>query len=304
MALPLSFDRVLAALQRLSPSFPSTDADKDAGCELHAIAVPIGRAADRVDAAIDEIFPDTASDPSRWERLLRLPVRPTDAISQRRARLLSVLRRSSGPRLDQLRAMLAPVLDLAPEDLAFYEATRAQIEAALTLTTGAISAPLVSGAAAELGAYWPGAVDDPGVRIYIAVDAAGAYPFTLTAPDGTSWASATALATPAAWYQSPREVFRGKRAGGRWRLAIAPTGGVGHLTEFRIMVPNDVDARQIYYFAAYRDPSLGGAPDIAEATRLLRKTALAHMEARVIERRAFIAGDAHSLAGREPAGVL
>jgi hypothetical protein len=150
---------------------------------------------------------------------------------------------------------------------------------------------------ASLGKPWPGEVDDTGVRVYIDVNTISGSTVTLTSPSGTSWA--ITLTSTAAWYWD-RETFTGETAGGKWTLSYTAAGGT--LTSWKLIVSNDVDAGQIYNFYAYRDPDLDGDPDITEAQRLFRRTALAQMWSFVIESLDFACDDEHSLCDRDPLG--
>jgi len=75
------------------------------------------------------------------------------------------------------------------------------------------------------------------------------------------------------------------------------------LTEFRLLVSNDVDSGQIYNFFVLRDPTLPGTADLVEAQRQFNRTALANMRAFVIETLSLTHGDSHSLMGRDPMGA-
>lgn len=302
MSAPLSLGRVLALLKRLSPSWPSLDADKSTGKEMGSIATVIAMAADAVDALVDEVFPDTTTMLiDRWEVITRNPVRPSDDIDVRRARVLSVLRRLSGPRIDQLEKMLAGPLGIDVSDMVWVEQLRSYVEEALTLTTGIVALAVPATAPAmtvQLGKPWPGVVDDFGVKVYLNLSSYGTTVATLQSPTGTVW---TITVTGTGWYQE-RVLFDGEIAAGLWTLRIyddsAPT-----LNEFRLLVSNDVDSSRIYQFFVLRDPDLDGTADLIEAQRLLHRTALGNMRARVVETLAFKTGDPHSLTGRDPLGA-
>lgn len=302
MTAPSSLSRILATLRRNSPPWPSTEPDTAVGKELNSFATGIGRAADRVDAVPDEIFPDSLTENiERWEKVTRNPVRTGDAIADRRTRVLSVLRRVAGPRLSQLATVLAGPLDLDEDEIEFVEMLRSYIEEALEETTGTVSFAVPTsapGLTIDLGKPWPGVVDDFGVKVYVACSSFGTTVATLTSPAGTVW---TVPVTASGWYQT-RTTFEGERAGGSWRFEIRDSGGPT-LTEFRLLVSNDVDSGQIYNFFVLRDPNLPGTPDLVEAQRLFRRTALGNMRTFVIERMAFTVGDEHSLVGRDPVGV-
>ncbi len=302
MTAPASFDRVLALLRRLSPVWPSTDDDTMVGLELRSIATALGLATDRLDTALDEIFPDTTDELApRWEKVTRVATRRGDALSVRQARILSVLRRESGPRVDQLGKVLASILDLDVQELIFVEPLRSYITDALTQTTGVVAWAVPTtdpGLKFDLGKPWPGVVDGAGVSVYIALDAWTSAVATLTGPDGTVW---TIPATATGWY-STRSVFLGKPAGGAWKFDIYDTGAPT-LTETRLLVSNDIDSAQIYNFLVQRDPDLPGTPDLVEGQRVFHHVALGHMRAFVIERLSFICGDPHSLCGRDLIGA-
>jgi hypothetical protein len=250
------------------------------------------------------VFPDTTEDLiERWEKVTRIASRPGDDIEVRRARVLAVLRRSSGPRLDQIRKMLAGPFDLDEDDIVFVEMLRSYIDEALTETTGTISVavPTVStGVKLTLGKPWPGVVDDYGVSVYLDIDNDTGLTVTLTSPSGTIWTVPVEDTT--IWY-STRTDFLDETAGGHWVLKIYRAGGATTLREFRLLVSNDVDSGWIYNFYAQRDADLSGTPDLKEAQRQFHRMALAQMRAFVIERLAFIHGDEHSLHGREPHGA-
>jgi hypothetical protein len=303
MSAPASYARVLAALKRISPSWPSTDTTKSVGKELGTIATAIGMAADRIDSVLDEIFPDTTTEEiERWERITRVPVRIGDDLATRRTRILSVLRRVSGPRIEQLEKMLSGPLDLDPEDMIWIEPLRSFIEEALTETTGIVALSVPSSdppLIVQLGKPWPGIVDDAGVQVYIAMSSVGTAVATLTSPSGTTWTIPVDATT--GWYFTRTE-FTDEAAGGQWTLKITDNGSPT-LTEFRLLVSNDVDSAQIYNFFVLRDPGLSGTADLVEAQRLFHRTALGNMRAFVIETLAFTVGDSHSLVGRDPVGA-
>jgi hypothetical protein len=295
-----SLARTVATLKRLHPSFPSVATDKIAGKELASIAEPASMIMDRLDALLLELYPDTADELlSQWEGICRIATRTADSLAVRRDRILSVLRRVSGPRLDQLQIVLAPSFDLTPEEIIFIEPLRSFIEEGLTrtdLTTYAITA---SPTLITFREYWPGEVDIGGVWIYVQLSALGTPTITVTSPDGTVWAPVITSAD--GWYNT-KTIFRGETAGGDWVISVA-NGSAVNLTELRLMVSNDIDSAQIYNFYAFRDPLLSGTPDLIEAQRLFHRTALAHMNAKVIQSMSFIVDDPYSLVDRDPVGV-
>jgi hypothetical protein len=295
-----TLERMKALLRRLSPSWPSTDPDTRVGKELDTIAATLVPVVEPLDGALDEIFPDTTTQLiDRWERITRNPVRTTDTIEARRARVLAVLRRTAGPRLDQLEAMLSGPLDLAVDDIIFIEQIREFINEGLTQTDARVRALSVTPVVARMGKPWPGLVDDTGVRLYVRLSDAVVPVVTLTGPSGATWT--VPVDAVEGWYET-RTAFDGLPAGGRWDVTLTAPSSV-NVEELRLLVSNDVDASQIYNFFVYRDPDLAGDPNIPDAQRLFARTALAQMNAHVIERMAFIVGDAHSLVGREPVGV-
>ena len=75
------------------------------------------------------------------------------------------------------------------------------------------------------------------------------------------------------------------------------------VTEARLLCRTSSTRGRFYNFYCYRDPALAGTPDLIEAQRLFGRTALAHMRAFIIQSLAFVAGDPHSLAGRDPVGA-
>jgi hypothetical protein len=300
MTAPSSYARILAALKRISPPWPFTDTDTSVGMELGSIATALGMAADPLDGALDEVFPDTTTELiDRWEQVTRVPTRTADAIADRRTRVLSVLRRSSGARLDQLEKMLAGPFDLDIEDIIFVEQLRQFIDDALTNTITGTWAITGTARTFNLGKPWPGDVDDTGVRVYVAISALGTPTVTLTSPEGTTWA--VPVTATSGWYEN-RDDFLDERAGGKWTLSVA-NGSAVNLTEAALLVSNDVDAAQIYNFFAYRDPNIAGDADITEAQRLFRRTAHGHMNAAVIQSLAFTVDDEYSLVDRDPVGV-
>lgn len=301
MTAPASLSRIKAALRRISPVWPSTATDTSVGKELDSIATAIGTAADPLDDALDEVFPDTTDQLiDRWEAVTRVPTRTTDALATRRTRVLSVFRRLSGPRLDQLEAMLAGPLDLNTDDILFVEPLRQFIEDALTVTDTTDYALTSTPTYVQLGRPWPGVVDDTGVTIYLERNnAVGTPDFTLTSPAGTVWV--IPFSGTSGTY-STRTDFLGEAAGGRWTLTASTAGAATSLIETHLLVSNDIDAAQIYNFFALRDADLAGTPDITEAQRLFHRTALGHMNAHVIERLEHIVDDTHSKCDREPVG--
>ncbi len=300
MTLPASRSRILAALRRLSPVWPDTSDDTSVGKELGSCATAIGLAADCVDTTLDEAFPtSTVQLIDRWERVTRNPVRPADDIAVRRARVLGVMRKLSGPRIDQLGSMLIAPLDIDISDLLFIEQTRELVEPGMINTLVADFAITGTPSGISMGKPWPGLVDDTGVSLYLAMTTLGTPTVTLTSPLGTVW---TVPVTAAIGWVSTRDLFVGEPAGGLWTVSVA-NGSAVTLSEVRLLVSNDVDAAQIYNFFAYRDPDLAGTPDILDGQRLFHRTALGHMNSHVIERMAFVVDDEHSLVDREPVGT-
>lgn len=301
MTAPASLSRIKAALRRISPVWPSTATDTSVGKELDSIATAIGTAADPVDDAFDEQFPDTASQLlDRWEKVTRVPTRTSDSDAVRQTRILSVLRRTNGPRLDQLENMLAGPFDLAVDDIVFIEATRAAIEEAQISENAGTYALTSTALRVELGKPWPGVVDATGVRLYILRDnAIGTPVITLTSPAGTIW---TVPFTGTEGTYENRSAFLGQIAGGKWTLTASTAGGATSLISLSLIVSNDIDSSAIYNFFALRDADLAGSPDLVEAQRLLHRTALGHMRAQVTERMESIVDDTHSRVDREPTG--
>lgn len=293
--------RIKAALRRLSPSWPSTEPDTSVGKEIDSIAASYTPVADLLDEVIEELFPDgTTKLVARWEKIARQLARPGDTIDMRRERIQAVLRRLSGPRLDQLAKMLSGPFDLSVDDIIFVEPLRSMIEDGMTQTNVSTWALSASPTLIKMGLPWPGVIDDFGVRLYIATDNPLDQPtIVVRSPNGTTW---TILFVANGWYVADT-LFVGERAGGHWSLTATTAGGPTSITELRLLVSNDVDSAQIYNFFALRDASLPGTPDIATSQRLFAHTALGHNNAQVIERAAFIVGDPHSLCGREPVGV-
>lgn len=295
-----TYDRLFAMLRRLSPPWPSTDEDTSVGRELGSIASAMTPAAERVDDLWNELFPDRASETlARWEFITRTPIRTSDDDATRQARILSVLRRASGPRIDQLGKMLAAVMDLDVGDIQFIEQLRSDIEAVLTHTDSTVRALSGTPTLVSMGEPWPGVVDDTGVRLYVKLSALGTPTVTLTSPQGTTWT--VPVDSTEDWYET-RSTFLDDLAGGRWTVSAA-NGSAVNLEELRLLVSNDIDAAQIYNFFAYRDPGLAGTPNIPESHRLFHRTALGHMNSHVIESLAFTVDDPYSLVDRDPVGV-
>ncbi len=311
MALPASIAIVLGALKRHSPAWPAIFDDLSAAArELHAFAVPIARVNDVVNLLLQEFYPDTTVYlMARWERLYGVPVRPQDdRETVRRQRLLARIARVDGNQLARLAKVLAASFGLTEEQVQFIEVLRSQIDTALTLTSS-FSVPMSiagTGLVTALGAPWPGVIDDQGVRVYTNTTGIGGFAFgTLTSPKGTVWNLPLDLAGAAAQWCETRTVFKGEPAGGRWELLYNDVGGAGSRTmsQWKLFVSNDVDARQIYHCYALRDVNLAGALDIDEAQKLFITTAMAHLRTTVCERAAFIVDDPHSLVDRDPIGV-
>lgn len=302
MSLPASFARVLAMLKRISPPWPSTDDDTSVGAELGSIAVAVGMATDPLDGVLDEVFPDTTTQLlPRWEAVTRIPSRTGDSLDVRRARVLAVLRRTSGPRLDQLAKMLSGPLGIDADDMIFVEGMRSFIEDALIQDTGGINVGLsATPSVFSLGKPWPGVVDDAGVSVWLDLDPLDGQQVTVTAPNGTSW---TFTPTVTQDWTRNRTTFTGIPAGGTWTVSIVDALGGTVLSQLKLLVSNDVDSGQIYNFFVLRDPSLPGVADMTEAQRLFHRTALANMRSFIIETMAFTVGDSHSLVGRDPVGV-
>jgi uncharacterized protein YmfQ (DUF2313 family) len=307
---PLSYDRVLSALRYLFPwettiTRPAGVApavgDTKIGRELGTLAWIAARANDRVEAVLAEVFPDTSDESlARWEFITRTATNESLTITQRRARVLSVLRRSGGVQLDRLAAMLYGVLGLtSPNDVQFQETTRAQIDAGLTIESDVMNVAIPAGGSplvVGLSAPYPGFVDDYGVQVYIQVSAIGSPVVLLESPDRLTAAGVTL--TAAAGYYEHRVAFFGKQAAGEWRLHLTDSSGGKTLTRWAIRVSNDVDSGQIYNFFAYRDMGLPGTPDLLEAQRLFNRSALGHMSPSVITKEEFVVDD--SLVDREP----
>lgn len=293
--------RVLAALRRLSPVFPDTSDDTAAGKELTSISVALEPVADSVDAVAVELFPDTATTATidRWERVTRTPIRTSDSIAERRTRVLAVLRRSSGARIDQLEKMLAGPLDCLTTDLLFVERLRSSIDDSLTNTLTGTFAITSTALKLDMGKPWPGVVDSTGVRLYLAISSLGTPTVTVTSPAGTVWT--VSVTATAGWYAN-RDDFTDEAAGGKWIVSVA-NGSAVNLTECRLLVSNDVDSAQIYNFFAYRDPVVAGTPDITEAQRLFKRTALGHMNAHVGQSLSFKCDSPYSLCDRDPLGI-
>jgi hypothetical protein len=311
MSLPSSFARVYAALKRLMPpaSFLgrsySQDDDSDVMKELASSAVAAGTVADAFELVLDELFPTTTTQLiGRWENGTGVPSRPTDAIEKRRARVLATLRRANGPQLAKLAATLATLLDCTADQIIFLEQLRATIEAALTVDSGVIARVLPNAMPATpqfcVAKYWPDVVDDLGVRVFIAVDVFHAVQVRLTHPDGTQWSFAPPTAS--GWCET-RTIFKGKPAGGAWKLSVYDAAGGVTLTQWKLLVSNATDSAQIYSFYIVRDANLGGAPDLAEAQRQFNRYAHGHNKKTVAERTACFVQDEHSLCEREPVGV-
>lgn len=311
MPAPSSYARVLALLERLSPVWPSTATDKLVGKELGVIATALGHATDVLDTLMDETFPDTTDQLiARWEKVCRIPVRSADSLAVRRSRVLSVLRRTSGPRLEQLRGMLAGPFDLTEDEILFIEPARAQIEDVLRIELSNTYALTSASTPIRISRPWPGLVDSFGVKIEIECtggpSAANEIAIIVQSPSGTQWNLGDIAANG---FDGTRQSFRdastfeGETAGGTWTIfASAPVGSCS-IVFLSLLVSNDVDAASIYHFYAVRDADLAGDPDITEAQRLFQRTAHGHNKSLVAERLALVHGDDHSLHGREPHGA-
>lgn len=312
MTAPLAYDRVLAAVRRFFPfevtitrsggALPAVG-DSRVGRELGTIAWVIARAADRVNAMLDELFPDTAEESiARWEKVTRVASVESDALADRQARVLARFRRLSGPRLDQIATALSSVLQLAPEDIQFFETQRIDIDAMTTSELNlpsALAIPSGSDMVIPIGVPWPGFVDDTGVQVEIRTSGLGVPVYKLEHSSGTSWTIAT---TAAAQTTENRTAFLGKAAGTGWQLRLRNTAGGINLLAASLRVSNTIDSAQIYNFYAYRDLALPGTSDTRDAQRIFNRTALGHMNAFVIERDTFVFDDEHSLIDREPFG--
>lgn len=297
--------RVLAMLKRLSPSWPSTDSNTSVGKELSSIAEALAYAVDSVDAALNEVLPDTTSALlERWEKIVNRPTRGAESDAARQARVLSVLRRTRGPKIAALSAMLTEALDLVEDDIVFVEVLRSMIDSAMAdeidqdipINTTVKSFPL--------GKPWPGIVDDFGVQLTVESDVPEII-VSVISPSGKTWSLGDLSLTgyggsPKVFDQ--RDLFKGDVAGGRWRVEVSKASGSATLNYLRLLVSNDLDSAHIYNFFVFRDPALAGTPDIGEAQRLFARTAHGHNNSHVIERLSFTHGDARSLHGREPHG--
>jgi hypothetical protein len=311
MSLPLSFSRVYAALKRLMPpasflgrSYSQDDAS-DVMKELASTAVAAGTVADAFELVLDELFPTTTTRLiDRWETGTGNASRPSDMIEKRRGRVLATLRRANGPQLAKLASALSELLACTAAELVFIEQTRANIEAALTHDSGVIASALPNAAPAApqfcVTKYWPDVVDDLGVRVFIAVDVFHGVQATLTHPDGTTWNFAPPTAS--GWCET-RTIFKGKPAGGTWKLSVYDAAGGVTLTEWKLLVSNATDSAQIYRFYVVRDADLAGVPDLLEAQRHFNRYAHGHNKKTVAERMTVVVDDAHSLCDRDPVGV-
>lgn len=308
MPAPTSYARVLALLERLSPVWPSTATDKLVGKELGVIATALGHAADVLDTLLDETFPDTTDQLiTRWEKVCRVPSRPADSLAVRRARVLAVLRRTSGPRLEQLGKMLEGPFDLDENDIVFVETTRQMIEEAIRYEF-TVPFTLAVGTHNLLAARpWPGLVDSFGVQLTIASNGDN-FTVTITSPSGTSWPlfGGDSLSV---WGYDGSEMsyrnavdFEGEPAGGTWTITIVRAGSSLDIETLQLLVSNTIDSAQIYRFFALRDYSLAGSPDITEGERLFRRTALGHMESHAIWRLEAVCDDDYTRCDREPCG--
>lgn len=296
--------RVKAALRRLSPVWPSTEVDTSVGKEIDSIATAIEPIATVLDTLLDETFPDTTDQLiARWERVCRVPTRPADSLAVRRERVLSVLRRTSGPRIEQLSKMLAGPFDLDENDIIFVETLRDTIEDALTFAVPDVTYPTGT-TTIYVNVPWPGEVDSFGVRVTLEADL-DQLQLKIYSPQGTEWDIGD-LNPDYGWGGEQitfwdRETFTDEIAGGAWRIEITVPADT-ELFGLTLLVSNDVDSAQIYRFFALRDVDLAGSPDMVEAERLFRRTALGHLDAHVINRLECIVDDAYSRCDREPCG--
>ena len=298
-------DRMKAAFRRLSPSFPNVDPDTDAGKELDSMAAGLAVAAEPVDSALDEVMPDTTSDLlERWERIVRRPSRLGDSDAVRQGRIAGVLRRTRGPGLAALRAMLTEAFDLTEDEILFIEPSRQQIEDAISVEIpwrdAQTGANLI-----EIYRPWPGAVDDFGVQLEIESDGSNFSSFKLISPKGTEWDLGN-IELEYGWggeYIRFRatELFEGEPAAGTWKIQFTRVGSAVGIW-FKLLVSNTVDSASIFNFYAVRDADLAGEPDIAEGQRLFERTAHGHNYSTVVERMSLVHDDDHSLHDREPHG--
>jgi hypothetical protein len=83
--------------------------------------------------------------------------------------------------------------------------------------------------------------------------------------------------------------------------AIMGAGAVADFDDFILWTPRGTRPYSAYVF---RDPGLGGHPDIEGANSVLQAIAHAYTHTAVITSRAFLAGDPGSVAGRGPMGTL
>ncbi len=317
MTLPTSYARVLAALRRLQPpGFYSDDDDSGIVKELGAIAVALGRASDAVETFMSDFLPDlTVSLVDRWEKALRIPVRPGDSLDVRRGRIAQILRRSKGYTLSRVAQVLAPALQCDPSSVRFVEMLRESIDAATTMTITPGVRLDGAGAVTSYGmAPWPDVVDDVGVHVEITISGGpGAglmnqLNVKLVHESGRTWQIWNNTGSGAWGTQifEERSTFEDLPAAGPWALVVTYSGGLPTtLVNWRLRVSNDVDSCQIYNFFVYRDPLLfvPAGLDLAGASLLLRHTAAAHLLALLVERTSFAVDDAHSLCDRDPLGV-
>lgn len=312
MAAPLSYDRVLSALRRLFPfeltitrsagAAPAAG-DSKIGREMGSIAWMVARATDYVEAMAVELFPDTVVESiTRWERIARIASNTTTALADRRNKVVAVFQRSAGIQFTRLQEMLFPVLDLpSAEDVVLIEHDRGQLNIGMMEVGGdhTLSPVALSSTAyiERIDTPWPSTVDDMGVRVHLIFSAfaLATTAATLTSPNGTVW-SITLTAADA--YYETRTEFLDETAGGTWTLALTDSSTTSTFVQWELNVSNDTDSRQIYNFYAYCDESIAGTPDIQEAQRLFNRTALAHMNSKVITSEAFIVD--LSLVDREP----
>jgi hypothetical protein len=307
---PSSFDRVLATLRRLWPfEFTLTRsagaapaaADSKLGMELGSIAWIFARVADRVEAMLVELFPDTADESiTRWEKVASTASNFAAATSSRQERVLSVLRRVADIQFTSLHNMLYGILGLdSPEDVQIFEVDRGQIEAGLAIESGIIN-QAITGVPTELTLTlppFPDVIDDYGVMLYLSVDSYAGPTVTLTSPAGTVWNVPVEPDSPIEHYFINREDFADEDARGVWTMSIADSGSLV-LYEWAIIASNAIDSGQIYNTFAFVDPALSPSPDIREAQRLFNRTALAHLNPKVITAEEFIVDT--SLVDREP----
>jgi hypothetical protein len=309
---PKSFARVYAALKGLMPPGVYSDDDMSRALkELGVIAWIMARVVDRCEAVLDNFFmtPGFTEFLDRFERFFKLPVRPLDDPAVRIARILNIWRRRIGYQKGPLARSLAPILDCDPSDLVFLEPMRAPIDAMTTFSQSfgaGVTIPSPNGTLIRCDTDWPDLVDDTGALITVEFNATDATDVTLalfhaSGANVVFWPNQAGSGNVTVSYEE-RVVFKGLPAKGPWALFCASTNahGIAKVLSWSLRVSNDADSRAIYEGFIYRDPALGGNPDLGNAQMNLDQIGIAHVRAVICESTSFTTDDPANLTDRDP----